>query len=79
MEKCEHCSEVNDTRMKIDKIYLILTGNGHPEEGLVFKVAQNTRFVKFWEKFGWAFVVAMLGVPPLLTASIILNKWGIPQ
>lgn len=48
---------------KLDKIYEIITGNGSPEDGLVFKVAQHGRFVQFWEKF-WGWILsAAIGVP----------------
>ncbi len=42
--------DLAEAREKLDQILVILTGNGHPEDGLVFKVAQQGKFVSFWEK-----------------------------
>lgn len=52
---------MDEMKKQINDIHKILTGNGNPESGLVFKVAQNTRFVKFWEKFGWIVIIASVG------------------
>lgn len=37
----------------VKDIQHILTGNGSPENGLVYKNQKNTDFRLFWEKFGW--------------------------
>lgn len=52
---------MEEMKKQIADIHRIITGNGHPEEGLVFKVAQHARFISFWEKFGWVVVIATVG------------------
>lgn len=58
---------------KQDQILLILTGNGKPEEGLSFRVAQHAEFVGFWKRFGWVVLGALAGIPPTIMAAIIIN------
>jgi len=43
----------------VKDIKIILTGNGHPENGLVYKSQKNTDFRLFWEKFGWLILAAI--------------------
>lgn len=66
-------TELERMSKKIDEIHAIILGNGHPENGLVFKVAHHTSFIRFWEKFGWAVIVAGLTVPPGVVTVVILN------
>lgn len=46
----------------IEQIKVMLTGNGHPEEGLIYKNQKNTEFRNFWEKIGWVVIVAVIGI-----------------
>lgn len=39
-------SQLKEALKKIDDMHKILTGNGHPEEGLVVKFDRVERFVK---------------------------------
>lgn len=54
--------ELKDAVQSLKEIKLILTGNGHPEDGLVYKNQKNTEFRNFWEKIGWAVIVAVVGI-----------------
>ena len=58
---------------QIDDIHLILSGNGHPEEGLIYKTQQNTEFRLFWERFGWLILAGFAGVPCTVLAGIFLH------
>lgn len=66
-------SEMLELKKKIDEIHHIIIGNGEPEKSLVFKVAQHSRFIGFWEKFGWAVILSGLTVPPGVVTVVILN------
>lgn len=66
--------KLDDAIKKIDDIHIILTGNGHPEAGLVFKVAQNTKFVNFWERFWGLILTASIGVPFTILTGIVVFK-----
>ena len=57
----------------IDDIHHILTGNGNPEEGLVYMTRKNTDFRLFWERFGWLVLAAFAGVPCTVVAGIVLH------
>lgn len=47
-------TERRETRQnKLDQIHIAIFGNGHPEDGLVWKVKGNTDFIKVVEKVFW--------------------------
>ena len=50
-----------------------LTGNGHPQDGLIYKVELNTNFRSFWERFGWLILAGFAGVPCTIVAGIALH------
>jgi len=51
-----------DHNNKIEKIEKALYGNGHPEEGIVWKVTENTNFINDVKKhWGWMVRVALGG------------------
>lgn len=77
-EAGERRQGMDEMKRQIADIHKILTGNGQPESGLVFKVAQHGRFIGFWEKFGWVILTALAGVPPTVMAGIILFKVNHP-
>lgn len=56
----------------VRNIRLVLTGNGHPETGVVFKVAQHASFVGFWQKFGWLILAGFAGVPCTVVAGLTI-------
>lgn len=58
---------------RVDDIHLILTGNGHPEEGLLYKNQKNTEFRMFWMKFGWMILGGVAGIPCTVIATIFLK------
>lgn len=58
----ERRAHMEEMKKQIADIHRIITGNGHPEDGLLFKVAQHNRFIVFWEKLGWVVVVAVVGI-----------------
>ena len=66
-------SEKDRLFKQVGDIHLILSGNGHPEEGLVFKVAKVTEFMEFWQKFGWLILAGFAGVPCTVIAGIVLH------
>lgn len=66
-------SELHDLKKKIDEIHHIIIGNGEPEKGLAYKVAQHAEFVAFWKRFGWAVIVSGLTIPPGVVTVVILN------
>lgn len=76
MERCEHCAEVGDIRKKIRDIHEILTGNGKPESGLVFKVAIVTNHVNFMNRFGWLILTGAVGVPFTVLTIYLTAKLG---
>lgn len=65
-------SEKENLIQSVKDIHLILTGNGHPENGLVYKSHRNTEFRLFWEKFGWIILAGFAGVPCTVVAGIVL-------
>lgn len=73
MEHCEHCREMKDTREQVAQMYKIITGNGRPQDGLAFRVAQHAEFVGFWKRFGWLILGAIIAVPPTVMAAVIVN------
>lgn len=58
---------------QVNDIHTILTGNGHPEDGLIYKVRLTTDFMHFWQKFGWIILAGFAGVPCTVVAGIILH------
>ena len=52
-----------EMKESIDDIHQILTGNGKPQEGLVFKVAKNTDHRHFMSKWGWLVVSLITAAP----------------
>ena len=66
-------AELIEIKKKIDEIHHIIIGNGEPEKGLAYKVAQHAEFVAFCKRFGWAFIVSGLTIPPGVVTVIILN------
>lgn len=60
-------------RQKINDMHTILLGNGKPEDGLAFKVAQHAEFIGFWKRFWWLILGAIVAVPPTVMAAIIIN------
>lgn len=51
-----------DHSNKINKIEIALYGNGHPENGIVWKVTENTNFISEVKKhWGWMVRIAMGG------------------
>lgn len=65
--------DLKELKEKVDQIHKVLLGNGEPEKGLAFKVAQHAEFVGFWKRFGWAFIVSGLTIPPGVVTVLILN------
>lgn len=51
----------------------ILNGNGHPENGLVYKAERNTEFRLFWQKFGWLILAGFSGIPCTVIAAIVIH------
>lgn len=60
-------------RDKIDQMHEAIYGNGHPEEGLIWKVNGNTEFINMLKKIFWRML--WLSVSGCLAAigSLILN------
>lgn len=51
-----------DHENKISKIETALYGNGHPENGMVWKVTENTKFIEEVKKhWGWMVRIALGG------------------
>jgi len=63
MDFCEHCKDMEETREQIARMYHIITGNGDPREGLVFKVAVVEEHVTFMKRFGALILAGAVGVP----------------
>jgi hypothetical protein len=77
MDRCEHCKEMSGTRKQIADIHKVVLGNGHPEEGLVFKVAIVEQHVKFMNKFGWLILTGAVGIPFGLITIVMYQKAGL--
>ena len=63
-----------EMKESIDDIHQILTGNGKPQEGLVFKVAKNTDHRRFMEKWGWLVVMLLTSAPFSIFVGIMVWK-----
>ena len=63
---------LNEMRTQLKEIHHVLTGNGTPEKGLHYKVALNTNFRNFWQKFGWLVVGGMVSVPFAVFTGVIV-------
>ena len=62
-------AETKKTNQKLEET---LNGNGHPENGLIYKNHKNTEFRLFWERFGWLILAGFAGVPCTVVAGIVL-------
>jgi hypothetical protein len=65
-----HEEMLKDMSEKMKDIHTLITGNGHPEEGILFRVAQNSLFRKRVDK-----IVATLCV--LVVASLVPQVIGL--
>lgn len=63
MDQCQHCKEMEPTRKQIADMHYVLTGNGDPKKGLVFKVAVVEEHVSFMKRFGALILTGAVGVP----------------
>lgn len=72
MDYCEHCKRVDETRDQIAKIYHVITGNGDPKEGLVYKVSRVEEHVSFMQEFGWKILAGAIGVPFAVLSGFII-------
>jgi len=60
---------------QISDIHAVLLGStegGRTTTGLVSEVKEHRRFIKFWEKFVWAIIVAGLTIPPGIVLGILV-------
>jgi hypothetical protein len=74
MNECEHCKDMEGTRKQVSDIHKMLTGNGDPVAGLVFKVAIVEQHVKFMNTFGGWILAGAVGVPFAVLTGFILFK-----
>lgn len=69
----EELKQANETLRKIE---LIMTGNGHPEQGLIYRVNKNTDFRMFWERFGWLILGAVFSAPTFIALIVHFGGKG---
>lgn len=60
--------DMNRIYRKVEDLCTMLTGNGDPEKGLVFRVEQNSGHRRWMAKFGWI-VVSMIA--SIISISVI--------
>lgn len=65
---------MQEMKAQISDIHRILTGNGHPENGLVFKVALHGKHVNFMEKFGGWILAGAVGLPFTVLSGVLIFK-----
>ena len=69
----EHNTAFRDElNREIAKITVTLNGNGHPENGLIYKAERNTEFRLFFQRFGWIILAGFAGVPCTVVAGLVL-------
>lgn len=54
---------MEETRKQVKSMYHIITGNGNPKNGLVFKLAIVEEHVTFMKKFGALILAGAIGLP----------------
>lgn len=72
MDTCPHCKEMGQTRSQIADMHKIITGNGKPKEGLVFKVAKVEEHVDFVRAVWWKVLAGAIGVPFTVLAGFLI-------
>lgn len=72
MEICSHCKEMETTRKQVSDMYHIITGNGNPKQGLVFKVAKVEEHVDLVHQVWWKILAGAVGVPFTVLGGFIL-------
>jgi len=65
---------MDEMKQQISDIHRILTGNGDPKKGLVFKMAMVEDHVGFMKKFGWLILTAAVGLPFTILTGVILSR-----
>lgn len=72
MEFCDHCKDMEVTRKQVADMYHIITGNGDPKKGLVFKVAKVEEHVDLVHQVWWKILCGAVGVPFTVLAGFLL-------
>lgn len=65
---------MEEMKKQIDDIHKILTGNGSPKDGLVFKVAIVEQHVQFFNKFGWLILTGAVSIPFTILGGFVMFK-----
>lgn len=65
---------MDEMKRQIADIHRILTGNGEPKKGLVFKMAVVEDHVRFMKRFGWLILTVSIGLPFTVLTHIILSR-----
>lgn len=70
----ERRNGMDEMKKQIADIHKMLTGNGDPKAGLVFKVAIVEQHVKFMNTFGGWILAGAVGVPFAVLSAVIIFK-----
>lgn len=66
--------DMEEMKKQIGDIHKMLTGNGDPKAGLVFKVAVVEQHVTFMNTFGGWILAGAVGVPFAVLTGFIIFK-----
>jgi hypothetical protein len=71
-----HEKAVNELGEKVQRIDVALYGNGHPENGLIWKVTENTKFIQLVSKVFWpGFIISMITCVKVLDINQIISQF----
>lgn len=59
-------------KVKLDRLDNLLTGKDKPAEGVLFKIEEHERFIKFMRRFGWLVITLITGASSTFFTGIVI-------